>query len=237
MTFFSDQLHAVVPAAGVGRRMGGAIPKQYMPLAGTCILQVTLDKLLSVKEINSVVVALSPDDSYFSACVTEHPRLRVVTGGAERADSVLCGVRWVVDHAGNNAWVLVHDAARPCFSSEKLSDLLSAVAASQRGGLLAVPSADTLKAVENGKVVETVDRERIWMAHTPQVFRAGELLRALCDGLRENQPITDEASAMEMAGVAPLVIADTRENIKITTPDDLALAECILQRQGYSSLA
>lgn len=228
---FSGQLCAVVPAAGVGSRMGAALPKQYLPLAGSCILQVTLDKLLSVAEIGTVVVALSPTDPYFSQHIKPNPRLRVVHGGAERADSVLCGVKWTVEHYGADAWVLVHDAARPCFSLSKLQDLLNVAENNQTGGLLAVPASDTLKSVDQNQVVKTLDRSQIWMAHTPQIFKAGALHEALRETLAKGQAVTDEASAMELSGMLPYVVSDTRQNIKITTTEDLPLAELIIRSQ------
>ncbi|HMV40236.1 MAG: 2-C-methyl-D-erythritol 4-phosphate cytidylyltransferase [Proteobacteria bacterium] len=221
---------AIVPAAGVGRRMGAAIPKQYLPLAGRCVLEHTLERLLAEPRIERIVVALGPEDGWWPGLKLSDPaRIRRVNGGTERADSVLNGLRALEGLAGTDDWALVHDAARPCLAAEDLARLFTALADDPLGGLLAVPVRDTMKrAAADGCVEHTVERERLWHALTPQMFRYGRLRDALEAAAAAGAVITDEASAIERAGLRPRLVEGRADNLKITRPEDLALAAFFL---------
>lgn len=228
------KIWALVPAAGIGSRMGAPLPKQYLSLAGSTVLQITLKKLLALPQLSGCVVVLAQDDPYFTKLTGALP-VTTVVGGAQRADSVCCGLQHLLQYADERDWVLVHDAARPCVRLQNLQKLVDQVLQHGRGALLAAPVADTLKRVAGEQVLGTVDRSHLWLAHTPQMFRIGELLAALNQAKASGQSVTDEASAMEAMGMQPMVVADSRDNIKITQPEDLALAEGILQQQGVSA--
>ncbi|MGY4534246.1 2-C-methyl-D-erythritol 4-phosphate cytidylyltransferase [Pseudomonas sp. TE3786] len=215
---------ALIPAAGVGARMLADRPKQYLQLAGKTILEHTLDCFLDHPQLRGLVVCLSVDDAYWpTLAYARNQRIERADGGAERADSVLNGlIRLAELGAGEDDWVLVHDAARPNLSRYDLDLLLAELANDQVGGLLAVPARDTLKrAGPDGRVVETVDRSVIWQAYTPQMFRLGHLHRVLADALVSGVPITDEASAIEWAGQSPRLIEGRADNLKVTRPEDL----------------
>ncbi|WP_339462088.1 2-C-methyl-D-erythritol 4-phosphate cytidylyltransferase [Pseudomonas sp. EA_105y_Pfl2_R69] len=215
---------ALIPAAGVGSRMAADRPKQYLEVAGKTIIEHSLACFLDHPQLLGVVVSLALDDPYWPhlACAAE-PRLQRAEGGRERADSVLNGLLRLSElGARDDDWVLVHDAARPNLARSDLDLLLAELAGDAVGGLLAVPARDTLKrAGPDGRVRETVDRVTIWQAYTPQMFRLGELQRALADALLAGVAITDEASAMEWAGHAPRLIEGRGDNLKVTRPEDL----------------
>ncbi|HZX52675.1 MAG TPA: 2-C-methyl-D-erythritol 4-phosphate cytidylyltransferase [Pseudomonas sp.] len=215
---------ALIPAAGVGSRMAADRPKQYLEVVGKTIIEHSLACFLDHPQLLGVVVSLALDDPYWPhlACAAE-PRLQRAEGGRERADSVLNGLLRLSElGARDDDWVLVHDAARPNLARSDLDLLLAELASDPVGGLLAVPARDTLKrAGPDGRVRETVDRTTIWQAYTPQMFRLGELQRALADALLAGVAITDEASAMEWAGHAPRLIEGRGDNLKVTRPEDL----------------
>jgi len=195
-----------------------------LQLAGKTILEHTLACFLDHAQLRAVVVSLAVDDPYWPGleCVQD-PRIHRADGGAERADSVLSGLQRLSElGAQANDWVLVHDAARPNLARSDLDLLLAELAHDPVGGLLAVPARDTLKrAGADGRVQNTVDRSTIWQAFTPQMFRLGELQRALADALLAGVAITDEASAMEWAGQSPRLIEGRSDNLKVTRPEDL----------------
>lgn len=215
---------ALIPAAGIGSRMRADRPKQYLQLAGKSIIEHTLACFLEHPQLRCVVVSLAAEDPYWPtlACASD-PRIQRADGGAERADSVLNGLLRLNElGAEDQDWVLVHDAARPNLARSDLDLLLAELANDPVGGLLAVPARDTLKrAGADGRVQATVDRSTIWQAFTPQMFRLGELQRALADALIAGVAITDEASAMEWAGQAPRLIEGRADNLKVTRPEDL----------------
>jgi 2-C-methyl-D-erythritol 4-phosphate cytidylyltransferase len=223
------KLWLLLPAAGTGSRMQSHQPKQYLPLAGKTLLEITLSKFLTRTDLNGILVVTSPNDDQFAALSL--PVMRC-DGGDTRAQSVLAGLDYLEGQGARpEDFVLVHDAARPCVTQERLNLLIQTVLAQSRGGLLACPVSDTLKqASAENTSTNTLDRSQIWQAHTPQMFRLGELKTALEQAKRLGQTVTDEASAMELMGIHPLLIADRRDNIKVTLPEDLALAEFILQR-------
>lgn len=230
-------LWAIVPAAGSSRRMRSAAPKQYLEIDGEPVLIHTLRRLVSLPGLDGLMLVLSPDDSRWPAIAerAETPAVQVCTGGLERRDSVINGLKALSARASDDDWVLVHDAARPCVRVDDMQRLLHAVERHPSGGLLAVPVADTMKRGDAGDaVVGTVDRSDLWAAQTPQLFRFGPLRDALSAGAGE-QPFTDEASAMERAGYQPLLVAGSSDNIKITWPQDLQLAALILKAQRCQS--
>ncbi len=220
---------AVVPAAGAGRRMGTDIPKQYLQIHGKAVIDWTLQALLSHPDIESLVVALSADDEYWPDTLSaSDSRVRTVTGGEERCHSVLNALEALVPAAGEDDWVLVHDAARPCVQLEDVSRLILRASAGV-GGVLGVPVHDTMKRTDaEGRVVETVERKQLWHAFTPQMFPLGLLRHSLRAALAAGVEVTDEASAMEWAGHSPLMVEGAATNIKITRPADLSLAEFYL---------
>ena len=215
---------ALIPAAGIGSRMRADRPKQYLPLAGKSIIEHTLACFLEHPQLRALVVSLAADDPYWpSLSCARDPRIQRADGGAERADSVLSGLLRLSElGAQAQDWVLVHDAARPNLARSDLDLLLGELAHDPVGGLLAVPARDTLKrAGADGRVQSTVDRSTIWQAFTPQMFRLGELQRALADALLAGVAVTDEASAMEWAGQSPRLIEGRSDNLKVTRPEDL----------------
>lgn len=232
----NNQRHwAIVPAAGVGKRMGSARPKQYLPLAGRAVIAYALDTLLHHPRIDGVVVAVGAEDEWWpevAAELTTDKPLRVVIGGAERCHSVRNGLEALREWAAPDDWALVHDAARPCLSAADLERLLNELAADPVGGLLAVPVRDTLKQADSaGRVAATLDRSQLWHALTPQMFRLERLRDAIHAALARGLLVTDEAAAMEAAGFAPRLIEGRADNLKITRPEDLALAEFYLKRR------
>jgi len=224
---------AVIPAGGVGKRMQADRPKQYLPLHGKTVLEHTLARFLDHLQIAGVVVALSDGDPWWQELAVQHPKLSTAAGGEERCHSVLNALNTLLSLADENDWVLVHDAARPCLRREDLDHLLDTLQAHPVGGLLGLPVADTMKRTgPDDAVVETVPREHLWRALTPQMFRLGELRAALESALEKGQLVTDDASAMELAGKAPKMIEGHGDNIKITRPQDLALAQLYLAQQN-----
>jgi 2-C-methyl-D-erythritol 4-phosphate cytidylyltransferase len=228
MTDRQTELTAIVPAAGIGSRMGADCPKQYLQLAGQTILEHTLGALLSHPAIARVIVALAPHDRWFDALpVAADPRVLRVEGGAERAFSVLNAL-----HVAEGGWVLVHDAARPCLTHGDL-DRLIATAIHCGGAILGSRVRDTMKRSDAmGNILGTVDREQLWHALTPQMFPTHTLLRALEEGLALGATITDEASAMERAGFTVRMVEGRADNIKVTRPEDLSLAGLFLSQQA-----
>jgi 2-C-methyl-D-erythritol 4-phosphate cytidylyltransferase len=218
---------AVVPAAGAGRRMSTNIPKQYLPLGEKTVLEHTLDTLLACQQLAGVVLVLSGDDGYWQDVQGRYldQPLETVTGGAERCHSVLNGLTQLAGKAGDDDWVLVHDAARPCVRLTDIETLITTLSATAHGGLLGVPVADTMKRVDgDDRITATVERAGLWHAYTPQMFRVGMLRAALQHAIDNDLLVTDDASAMELAGYRPRMVQGQRDNIKITVPSDLELA-------------
>jgi 2-C-methyl-D-erythritol 4-phosphate cytidylyltransferase len=220
---------ALVPAAGLGARVGADIPKQYLELASRPVLWHALRPLCESARIEQTWVVLSPGDLWFDRMDWSafDGRLQVLRcGGDTRAASVLNGLRGM-QHVAADDWVLVHDAARPCLTRSLIAHLLAQVGEDPVGGLLAVPVSDTLKrADERTRIAATEPRAGLWGAQTPQMFRHGALTQALSCAVLEQ--ITDEASAMEARGVRPLLVPGSTANIKITYPQDLAIARLLL---------
>ena len=231
------QFWAIVPAAGAGKRMGADIPKQYLTLGDRTVLEHTLDTLLSCQRLAGVILVLSPADQRWAEIAQRYTQqaLETVSGGAERSHSVLNGLDHLATQATDDDWVLVHDAARPCVRAEDIERLMSTLEGGSEGGLLGVPVADTMKRVDNDLSISgTVDREDLWHAYTPQMFRLGALRTALQQAIGSGQTVTDEANAMELAGYRPRMVQGSRDNIKITVPSDLPLAAFYLQSRQSS---
>lgn len=226
----TERLWCIVPAAGSGRRFGADIPKQYLPLAGKPMLECTLERLAACREIAGLMVVLADGDAYWHGLSSVHGKpVRTATGAAERSGSVLSGLRALPPEVGADAFVLVHDAARPCVSVDDVA-MLVARGVPAGGGLLAAPVRDTLKrGTAERRVAATEPRDSLWRALTPQLFRRGELTRALEAAEADGVAITDEAMAMERAGHRPLLVEGAEDNIKVTTAADLALAAFLLR--------
>jgi len=229
---------AVVPAAGRGRRVGAESPKQYLDLLDRPVLAWSLQPLLDDARIQGLVLVVSPDDRRAPALAASIPGIILAIGGAERQDSVRAGLAALADRAGPQDWVLVHDAARPCFHRDDLGRLFARAADPEfGGGVLAAPVADTLKRADgDGRVTGTVSRAGLWRALTPQMFRFRALSRALAAAAQAGIIVTDEAQAMERMGHPVAVIPGRADNLKITHPEDLALARAILAARGAENL-
>lgn len=233
----NDAVWVVIPAAGVGARMQADRPKQYLPLVGRSVIEHTLACFTGHPSLAGVVVAITNGDPYWAE-LTSTPLsgqgvIHTAPGGRERADSVLNALDYLVDtlQVTADAWVLVHDAARPCLQRADLERLLAVrEQCADAGALLAVPVRDTMKRAQphSLRVARTEDREGLWHALTPQMARLGVLRTALATALAQGATITDEASALEWAGLQPLLVEGDARNIKITRPADLALAEFFL---------
>lgn len=234
MPISSRTFVAVVPAAGIGARMQAATPKQYLTLDGKTVLEHSVECLIRSQCVQQVIVALHPDDDTFHRlAIAQAPQIKSVVGGNERADSVLAALSIVPD----DAWVLVHDAARPCLSQQDIHRLLKVCHNEENiGALLATPVRDTMKRAsvahrEQPPLVEsTVSRERLWHALTPQCFNSALLRNAILTAQNKGVQVTDEASAMEACGYPVKIIEGRPSNLKITYPDDLMLAQFYLQQ-------
>lgn len=227
----TSRFWGIVPAAGVGKRMQSDKPKQYLELAGAAVIEHTLTRLLSAGVFEAIAVAISSEDPYWPELkISQHPAILTAAGGKERADSVLSGLNSIGDRASDEDWVLVHDAARPCITAEDIFKLIDSLEAEDVGGILALSSHDTLKNVYENRIAGTLDRSHIWRALTPQMFRYGMLKKAL-EATQGNPAITDEASALELSGFQPKIVEGRPDNIKITRPEDLALAQFYLEQQ------
>ena len=224
------EFHALVPAAGFGARMEHDIPKQYLPLAGQPMIFHAINTLCSCAGISTVFVVLSPDDTLFHEFDWKPFGDKLQTlycGGETRADTVLNGL--LASEIEPDDWVLVHDAARPCLTQAHLGKLIAELRDDAVGGILAVPVADTLKRSDAAqRILRTENREQLWQAQTPQMFRAVLLAQAL----QQCKTVTDEASAIEALGLQPKLVAGDSSNFKVTYPQDLLMAELLLGRVG-----
>lgn len=227
----SPRYFALIPAAGVGARMGASCPKQYMPLAGKLMLVHVLDTFASSTDIAHTFVVVSPEDGYIEEALSNARHLddRVTVlynGGATRHQSVLNGLAAMRAHAGDEDWVLVHDAARPGLTTALIARLVTELQADPVGGLLALPIVDTLKRSDAElRIAATVPRDGLWAAQTPQMFRYALLRKAL----EQAKDVTDEASAVEALGLRPRLVEGSPRNFKVTLPHDVALAELHLK--------
>ena len=234
---------ALLPCAGIGARAGAqdaagqALPKQYQALLGKPVVQHTIDAMAQVAGLAQVVVVLAAQDALFAQyCQLPAHGQAAYCGGATRAQSVAQGLGYLREHCGAGAddWVLVHDAARCLLQPVWVHSLMQSCLAADAGGLLAVPVADTLKVADSQqRVAQTLNRADKWLAQTPQMFRIGQLQAALAAA---GSGASDEASAMEVVGHAPLLLPGHTHNFKVTYPEDFALAAAVLRlRQEQAS--
>ena len=238
MTPSSTKYWAVIPAAGVGSRMGSDTPKQYLPLNGRKVIEHTLQTLLAHPRISGAVVAVSETDQWWGTVRIDSDKpVYKANGGSERCHSVLNALELLSQYAGVHDWVLVHDAARPCVHLEDIDRLITELADHPSGGLLAMPVRDTMKRADARHYVEiTEDRTGLWHALTPQMFHLKLLIDALQRALDSHTMVTDEAQAVEMTGARPLLVEGRADNVKITRPEDLQLAAFyLLQREAQDS--
>ncbi|MDC9726589.1 MAG: 2-C-methyl-D-erythritol 4-phosphate cytidylyltransferase [Candidatus Thioglobus sp.] len=228
----TDQCYLVIPASGIGSRMKAEVAKQYLMLDnGLSVLDQTLKTLLAIESIKGCVIALATNDQSFqhSPFNTHEKLLAIATGGEQRHHSVINALNDLKPHVKDSDWVLVHDAARPCVSLHDIKRLIEQVTQTDTGGLLATKVVDTIKLGDQNLTKSTVDRSNLWQAQTPQMYRFGTLLNALITADADNINITDEASAMEYIGLQSLLVESSKQNLKITTPEDLALANFYLK--------
>jgi 2-C-methyl-D-erythritol 4-phosphate cytidylyltransferase len=222
----------VIPAAGVGTRMGVDIPKQYISVNDKTILEHTIDCFLGREEIVKITVAISKADEFWpTLSISSHEKIITAPGGAERYQSVLNSLHAIANMADENDWVLVHDAARPCLNESAIDRLLQELSTNDVGGILALPCRDTMKRANTDIEIEkTIERESLWHAQTPQMFRYGKLVKAIEHALQEKIVVTDESMAMELAGYKPKLVQGHQENIKITHKDDLKYLKLYLDK-------
>ena len=224
---------ALIPAAGSGSRIAAGAPKQYLPLAGRPMLWHAV-RAVCVPPVETVFVVLAPEDAVFTThdwSAFGEQLEPLYCGGETRRDSVFNGIVAAKDVVEADDWLLVHDAARPCLPRKDLESLMRETRDDEVGGILGLPVAETVKKMgkdEAGvhRVARTEDRSQLWLAQTPQMFRAGLLAQAL---KRAKGTPTDEAAAIEQMGLRPRLVVGSRENLKVTWPEDLAIAEAILK--------
>lgn len=219
---------AIVPAAGVGKRMKSERPKQYLTIENKTLLEHTVHHLLAHSAVSHVVVVIAEEDPYFaSTSLAKDARVVLTTGGAQRADSVLAGL-----NATQAQWVMVHDAARPCVCHQDIDALIAAAISHPHGAILARPVCDTIKRANSAEHIDsTLCREALWHALTPQMFKRDMLLEAVEYAKSQSQTLTDEASAIELIGGTPKLVMGRTDNIKVTHPEDLVLAAFFLSHR------
>jgi 2-C-methyl-D-erythritol 4-phosphate cytidylyltransferase len=228
ITMNKPRYWVVVPAAGIGKRIGTHIPKQYVLLNGKTVLEHTLSKFIYHSRIEKIIVVINSQDSWWRHLRLESycEKIIVAVGGTERCHSVNNGLQTLARFAEPHDWVLVHDAVRPCLRQEDIDKLIVQVAGHPVGGILGTKVRDTLKHTDlQNQILQTVSRENIWQALTPQMFRMHILSQALQNAIRNRATVTDEASAIESLGLVPVIVEGRCDNIKITHAEDLSLAE------------
>jgi 2-C-methyl-D-erythritol 4-phosphate cytidylyltransferase len=218
---------ALIPAAGVGARMGASSPKQYIRIGGKPMLRHTLDAFLSSDLIAHTFIVVSPDDPYIDSVAPSHGVTVLRCGGASRMESVRNGLAVLASTLAPTDWVLVHDAARPGLTAELIEKLIGATGEHPVGGLLGLPVVDTVKRCIEGEACGTIPRNGLWLAQTPQMFRY-QLLREALTAATDPNTITDDASAVEALGLTPKLVEGHPRNLKVTLPDDIRIAELYL---------
>jgi len=213
-------------------------PKQYLPLDGKTVIEHTLHRLASHSRITGLIVAIAEHDPYWPTLTLPfNCPVHVVSGGKERADSVFNALQHLSSLCNNDPWVLVHDAARPCLRHQDIDQMLMTLMSHKVGGILGIPVNDTVKRVNaQHEITDTVCRQGLWRASTPQMFRLQTLKKALDSAKQQQLTVTDEASAMALVGLKPIMVEGHSDNIKITVPHDLALASLFLQLQDREML-
>jgi 2-C-methyl-D-erythritol 4-phosphate cytidylyltransferase len=218
---------ALIPAAGVGSRMGAGSPKQYLKIGGKPMLRHTLDAFLSSDLIAHTFVVVSPEDPYIESVAPNHGVTILRCGGTSRMESVRNGLAALASILSDQDWVLVHDAARPGLTAELIAKLVTGTGNHPAGGLLALPVVDTVKRCIEGEACGTVPRNNLWLAQTPQMFPY-KLLRQALAADADPATITDDASAVEALGLTPKLVEGHPRNLKVTMPDDIRIAEMYL---------
>ena len=231
----NSKVFVVVPAAGIGSRVGTTVPKQYLELteSGQTVLAKSLEVIFQSVRVEKAIIAIAPgDDRYHSSIGPIENFCRIVEGGYQRMESVSNCLDTLVGEADKRDWVMIHDAARPCVRKEDIEKLLDSRNSSSAGGILALPVTDTLKLCDSGVIRRTVDRQKIWRALTPQIFKFDIIKEALDLAKNEGKIFTDEAQAVEYLGKEVEVVRGHADNIKITFEEDLQLARYLLGRRG-----
>ncbi len=219
-------IDVVIPAAGVGKRMGCNFPKQYLKINGLTILEITLKKMLKLPNLCKIILVLNQEDEYFKELNIYSEKIVTTIGGKERSDSVLNGLK-----VASTEYVLVHDAARPLVDILDIEKLVKECT-NDDGGILAAKVADTIKkGNQDLSISETVDRSSLFRALTPQYFKTSLLIKAYEDAVLKNKALTDEASAMELLGYHPKLVLSNSLNIKITEPNDLLFARLLMEKE------
>ncbi len=225
---------AVIPAGGIGRRMGAGKPKQYLKLLNRTVLEHSLQPFCEHPQIKGIAVVVADDDEHWpTLALSGHARVVTASAGRERCHSVLNGLKRIAEFAGDDDWVLVHDAARPCVTAADIDRLIAGLRDHPVGGILALPVSDTVKqAGPDHDIQATLERERLWRALTPQMFRLGLLRDSIAAAIDDNVLVTDEAQALEHRGYRPGIVRGGPHNIKVSMAEDLALAEFYLTEQA-----
>ncbi|MEX2367211.1 MAG: 2-C-methyl-D-erythritol 4-phosphate cytidylyltransferase [Pseudohongiellaceae bacterium] len=223
---------AIIPAAGLGRRMGATVAKQYLRIDHRTILELTIERLHRIGRLEKIVLVLHPEDSSWTFLNTSHySNIVTAAGGEERCHSVLNGLEYLKNEAADNDWILVHDAVRPCVSVGDIEKLISVLADDPVGGILASRVRETVKRAGGDTILETLNREDLWLAATPQMFRYRILHDAMEAAIGNNLQATDEAAAVEAMGLNVKLVTGRSDNIKVTHPEDIELARFILEQE------
>ena len=233
MTKSLPKIWAILPAAGAGKRFSTEKPKQFFELNGLPVAEHCLQRLLTIESLQSIIIPCDMSASEWAQVRSvQNPKVQLVTGGDQRANSVLNGLQAIASHVDDTDWVLVHDIARPCITSADINKLIDAVENHAAGGVLTASVNETLKKVSSDQHIEaTVDRAQYRLAQTPQIFKFSLLKAAIENCLQAGITPTDEAFAVEHAGLPVLVVEGRQDNIKITRQEDLAIASAILNSQ------
>ncbi|MFT5396253.1 MAG: 2-C-methyl-D-erythritol 4-phosphate cytidylyltransferase [Gammaproteobacteria bacterium] len=228
----SSKYWVVIPAAGVGSRMGVDKPKQYISINNKTIIEHTIDCFIDREEIEKIIIAISKEDEFWpTLAISNHEKIITAPGGEERYQSVLNSLQALSGKAENSDWVMVHDAARPCLNQSAIDRLIIELRTHDVGGILAMPCRDTMKrANDTGEIDKTVERDLLWHAQTPQMFKYGMLLSAIEDALKNKTVVTDESMAIERMGFKPMLIHGHQENMKLTHKDDIEPLKAYLDR-------
>ena len=228
-----SNFYVVIPAAGIGKRMQSQMPKQYLPLDnGRTILDQVIKTFIEIDKIKGIVIAINPDDKMFQeSSYYNHPNIiSIVTGGSERINSVSNAIDQLKKHANDDDWIMVHDAVRPCIRKLDITNTIKDIEKNHHGGLLAIPIIDTVKRSYKGFTNNTIDRDSLWRAATPQIYQLKELQNALQRADKDNAIFTDESSMIENYGGNSKIFTCSESNIKVTTPDDIHLANYFLNK-------
>lgn len=226
---FKQKIVALVPAAGLGKRINSFYPKQYLKIAGKTVIEHTLYFLLKQKKFSKIIISIRKNDNLFNKLkISKNKRVKTVIGGKTRADSVLSGLKYISNISKlKNCWVLIHDAVRPFLNQKDINNIFQFIEKNNfsHGGILGTPVKDTIKRTNKEKIIYTIKRKELWHALTPQFFPLKIIKKCLIKSLNKEVDIKDESSALEYCGYYPELIKGKSSNFKITQPEDLKLAE------------